>query len=249
MAVPAAVAQSKLTAFPLAAESETVNVAVVVPALPSATETSFTERVGAGSLSVIVATPWASLIWPGEPTRFVRLTTNVSLGSSIASPAIGTETTLEVADFVKVTVPDDAVKSPGAVAVPGAVAQLTWSAQQTFGGGATWIVNDAVATAPVPSVTVASEIVTEGVGAAAAGGGEGEDEHGGGPDPGHESDQRERGTRSAKGKAGLHRRSIGSSRRSAHTRSQGHLLPWRGYERFDGAVRRRAAGNGAAAAR
>ena len=117
----------------------------------------------------MVATPWESPIWPGEPTRFVRLTTNVSLGSSIASPVIGTETTLEVADFANVTIPEDAVKSPGDVAVPDAVAQLTWSGQQTFGGGATWIVNDAVALAPVPSVTVASEIVTEGVGAASAG--------------------------------------------------------------------------------
>ena len=33
--------------FPLAADSETVNVAVVVPTSPSVTETSSTERVGA----------------------------------------------------------------------------------------------------------------------------------------------------------------------------------------------------------
>ena len=54
MAVPEAVAQSRVTVFPLAAESETVNVAVVVPALPSVTETSPIDRVGAGSSSVMV---------------------------------------------------------------------------------------------------------------------------------------------------------------------------------------------------
>ena len=42
--------------------------------------------------------------------------------------------TLEVEDFVSETVPEDDVKSPGADADPGAVAQLTWSAQHTFGG-------------------------------------------------------------------------------------------------------------------
>ena len=171
MAVPAAVAQSKVTLFPLAADGETVNVAVVVPALPSVTETSFTERVGAGSLSVIVPTPWASPIWPGVPTRFVRFTTNVSFDSSEESPTTETVTTLEVAAFVSVTVPEDAVKSPGAFAEPGAVAQLTWREQHTFGGGATWIVKEAVVGAPVPSTTVASEIVTAGVGAADAGDG------------------------------------------------------------------------------
>jgi hypothetical protein len=163
------VAQSNVTTFPLAADSETVNVAVVVPALPSARETSPTDRLGAGSLSVIVPTPWASPICPGAPTRFVRFTTNVSVGSSVASPTIGTETTRDVADFESVTVPDEVEKSPGAVAEPGAVAQFTWREQQSFGGGATWIVNAAVTAEPVPSVTVTSVIVTEGVGAAAAG--------------------------------------------------------------------------------
>jgi hypothetical protein len=78
--------------------------------------------------------------------------------------------TLEDADFVSETVPEDDVKSPGADADPAAVAQATWRAQHGLGGGAAWIVNDAVAgAAPVPSVTVTSEMVTEGVGAAAAG--------------------------------------------------------------------------------
>jgi hypothetical protein len=62
VAVFAEVAQSTVTALPLAADSVTVKVAVVVPALPSVTETSFTDRVGAGSSSVIVPIPWASLI-------------------------------------------------------------------------------------------------------------------------------------------------------------------------------------------
>jgi hypothetical protein len=78
-------------------------------------------------------------------------------------------TTLEVADFESVTAPEDAEKSPGAFAEPGAVDQLTWRAQHNFGGGATWIVKEAVVEAPVPSATVASEIVTDGVGAAVAG--------------------------------------------------------------------------------
>jgi hypothetical protein len=62
VAVPAAVAQSNVTALPLAADIETVNVAVVVPALPSVTETSLIARVGATSLSVIVPTACPSPI-------------------------------------------------------------------------------------------------------------------------------------------------------------------------------------------
>ena len=91
-----------------------------------------------------------------------------TIGMAMASPTMGTLMTLELADFVSETVPEDDVKSPGADADPDAVAQPTWRVQHTFGGGAAWIVNDAVAgTAPVPSVTVTSEMVTEGVGAAA----------------------------------------------------------------------------------
>ena len=127
--------QSKVTAFALAADREAVNVAVVVPAFPSVTETSFTESSGGASSSVIVATPWASPIVPGEPMRLVRFTTNVSFGSSLASPITGTDTTLGGSVFVRETVPDEAVKSAGAVAEPGAVAQLTWSAQQAAGCG------------------------------------------------------------------------------------------------------------------
>ena len=166
--MPTAVVQLKVTAFALAADREAVNVAGAVPAFPSVTEVSFTESSGGASSSVIVATPWASRIDPGEPVRLERFTTNVSLGSSLASPVTGTVTTLEVVVFVRETVPDEAVKS-AAEAEPGAVAQLTWSAQQAAGRGATWIVKLALTAAPVPSVTATSVIVTFGVGAAAAG--------------------------------------------------------------------------------
>ena len=57
-------------------------------------------------------------------------------------------TTLEDAFFVRETVPDEEVKSAGAEAEPGAVAQLTWSAQQAAGRGATWIVKLALTAAP-----------------------------------------------------------------------------------------------------
>ena len=60
--MPAAVAQSTVTAWPLAAERVTVNVAVVVPALPSVTVTSSTDRVGGASSSVIVPSPEPSAI-------------------------------------------------------------------------------------------------------------------------------------------------------------------------------------------
>ena len=55
-------AQLKPTVFPIAAERVAVNVAVVVPALPSETETSLTERTGSGSSSVMVASPEPSPI-------------------------------------------------------------------------------------------------------------------------------------------------------------------------------------------
>ena len=54
MASSSPVAQPTVIVFPLAAESETVNVAVVVPALPSARETSSTESAGTASSSLIV---------------------------------------------------------------------------------------------------------------------------------------------------------------------------------------------------
>ncbi len=168
VAVPAAVVQLNVTALPLAAERVTVNVAAVVPAFPSVAETSLTERTGSGSLSVMVATPCASPILPEAPTRLERFTTNVSLASLSASPITGTETTFEAPLLVSETVPEEAVKS-AAVAVPEAVAQLTWSPAPGLGAGAAWIVKLALTVLPVPSVTVTSVIVMLDVGAAVAG--------------------------------------------------------------------------------
>ena len=84
VAEPGEVAQSKVTGFPLALESVTVNVAVVVPALPSTTETSFTERVDGASSSVIVPTPEPSEIVALPGLDRVRL--KDSLTSSRTSP-------------------------------------------------------------------------------------------------------------------------------------------------------------------
>src|SRR5687768_7129882 len=131
---------------------------------------SFTEIVGGWSSSVIVATPCASPIRPGDPTRFVRFTTNVSSASSDRSAVTGTEATLVEAVLLRVTVPDEAVKS-AAVAEPGAVAHDTCSGQHALGWGDTRIVKFALVVPPVPSTTVTFEIVTDGVGAAAAGAG------------------------------------------------------------------------------
>ena len=101
----------------------------------------------------------------------MRFTTKVSFASLIASPITGTETTFEELVFVSETVPEEAVKSAGAVADPEAVAQLTWSPAPGLGAGAAWIVKFALTVPPVPSVTVTSVIVMLGVGAAVAGAG------------------------------------------------------------------------------
>ena len=77
-------AQSNVTAWPLTAESVTVNVAVVVPALPSATETSSTESVGGGSSSVIVPSPGRRRSW--RSTGLESVMPNVSSTSSRTSP-------------------------------------------------------------------------------------------------------------------------------------------------------------------
>ena len=58
--------------------------AVVVPALLSVTATSFTERVGGASSSVIVATPWGSAIVPFA--GFDSASVKVSSASSTTSP-------------------------------------------------------------------------------------------------------------------------------------------------------------------
>ena len=104
MAVPAAVAQSKLTALPLAAESETVNVAVVVPALPSATETSSIDRVGAGVVVGDRARPRGvgdRGVARGWTVRRVK----VSFASSITSPFTVMATVAVVAPAAIVRLP------------------------------------------------------------------------------------------------------------------------------------------------
>ena len=65
-----------------------MNVAVVVPASPSAVATLSTLTVGRGSLSTIVPTPWPSAIVAF--TGLERSATNVSSNSSRVSPTIGT---------------------------------------------------------------------------------------------------------------------------------------------------------------
>ena len=54
MAVPSAVAYSTVTVFELAADSDTVKLAVVVPLLPSVTVTLLMVSEGMGSLSRMV---------------------------------------------------------------------------------------------------------------------------------------------------------------------------------------------------
>ena len=84
VAEPGEVAQSTVTALALADERLTLNVAVVVPASPSVTETSFTESVGGRSSSVIVPTPEPSEIVALPGLDRVRLKS--SLFSSRTSP-------------------------------------------------------------------------------------------------------------------------------------------------------------------
>ena len=92
-----------MTVFPLAAESETVNVAVVVPALPSVTVTSSIDRVGDASSSVMVPVP--------EPSAIVALpgldspTVKVSFASSVTSPFTVMATVAVVAPAAIVRLP------------------------------------------------------------------------------------------------------------------------------------------------
>ena len=106
-----------MTACPLAADRVTVNVSVLVAALPSTTATSAIDSVGVGSLSTM-------LPWPCASSRLelaelpLRLTNTVSVGSSSRSARIGTVMVLLVSPGAKVSAPLTAVKSTPAVAVP-----------------------------------------------------------------------------------------------------------------------------------
>ena len=85
MAVPSLVASVNVTLPAVTCDSATVNVAVLVPLLPSFTETSAMLRVGSGlSSSRMVPTPWLSVTL--APTRPLRLTLMVSLLSAVVSP-------------------------------------------------------------------------------------------------------------------------------------------------------------------
>ena len=92
-----------VTLWPLAALSETVKLAVVVPVLPSTTETSSIVIDGAGSSSVIVPTPSPSLTVAAEGP--VRLTLKFSFASLSASPFTVTGIVLVVSPGAKTSVP------------------------------------------------------------------------------------------------------------------------------------------------
>ena len=80
-----------------------MKVAATVPELPSVTVTSLTDSAGSASSSVIVPMPCASTIV--ALPAFVRLTVNVSFGSSRKSPLTMTVTCFVVSPAAKVSVP------------------------------------------------------------------------------------------------------------------------------------------------
>ena len=83
-----------------------MNRALVVPLLPSATDTSLIDSVAASSF-VIVPWPWASAIV--APDGLERFTTNVSFASTVVSPLTDTSIVWLVVPAAKVSVPDAAV--------------------------------------------------------------------------------------------------------------------------------------------
>ena len=101
-------AKSTVIVFSEAAES--VATKFVDAAVSSAVVTSFTEMVGAGSLSVIVMVPVATAIVAFD--AFDKLISNVSSISSTASSLIVAEMVFDVCPAVKVSVVEPiAVKS------------------------------------------------------------------------------------------------------------------------------------------
>jgi hypothetical protein len=92
-----------VTCLPEAELSVTVKAAFVVPELPSVTVTSLIESAGSGSSSVIVPTPWLSVMVAfTAPERF---RVKVSLSSSIVSPRTGTVMVPVVEPATMVSVP------------------------------------------------------------------------------------------------------------------------------------------------
>ncbi len=106
VAVPLAVAYWTLTVLPLACESETVNVAGVVPLLPSVTDASVIVIVGGASSSLMVTMPTLSSMVALD--GFESVTLNVSLASTARSPTIVTGTSWLVWNGLNVIVPDPA---------------------------------------------------------------------------------------------------------------------------------------------
>src|SRR5262245_7847941 len=94
-------------------------------AAPAASEAATSPKaiVGAGPSSRFVArpVPLAIVALVGADS----LSENVSFGSSSLSPRTGTVIVLEVWPFANESVPEEAVKSDPATAVPSAVAYLT----------------------------------------------------------------------------------------------------------------------------
>ena len=98
-----------------------MNDSVLVPPVPSVTEASAIEiALPAPSSSTIVTAPEPSPI--DAFTAFESSTENASSDSSTMSPSTSTLTLCDVSPGANVTVPDLAVKSLPAVAVPARVA-------------------------------------------------------------------------------------------------------------------------------
>ena len=94
---------STVTVRPLAGDSVTVNVAEVVPVLPSFTEMLLTESWGRGSSSTIVPVPMASA--SGAPLALLNVTVNVSSSSSSVSSVVATVIVSDVSFGTNVSVP------------------------------------------------------------------------------------------------------------------------------------------------
>src|SRR5436190_1549598 len=109
-AVPLAVVYATVTVCVLVGVSVTVNVAVVVPLLPSVTLALLIVSAGSTTSSLtMVPTPWAPLM-----VAFVgllKLTTNVSSGSTVVSPLTVTVIGCVLAPGAKVNVALFATKS------------------------------------------------------------------------------------------------------------------------------------------
>ncbi len=88
--MPLLVAKLTVTCWPETADNETANVALEVPALPSATVTSSIDSDGAGSLSAIVTTAVPSPIVapPGADSVTLKVSASSSSVSSSVAMAI-----------------------------------------------------------------------------------------------------------------------------------------------------------------